>query len=111
MFPGWERDIIKKLMRVISVKKLRDFWQKGYADSEQSLKSWYQIVKAEKWSGPADIKRSFPSASFIGNNRVIFNISGNKYRIIVHIHYNVGSVFIRFIGTHAQYDKIDVSKV
>ena len=98
-------------MRIISVKKLKDFWNSGHADSEQSLKVWYQILKQENFEAPNEIKRLFPSASFVGNNRVIFNICGNKYRIVTHIRYDINIVYIRFIGTHAEYDKINVTEV
>lgn len=98
-------------MRIISVKKLKDFWNNGRADSEQSLKVWYQILKQQNFEAPNEIKRLFPSASFVGNNRVIFNICGNKYRIVTHIRYDINIIYIRFIGAHAEYDKINVTEV
>lgn len=98
-------------MRIISVKKLKDFWESGYADSEQPLKVWYQIIRFGKFSTPNEIKALFPSSSFISNNRVVFNISGNKYRLVVHIRYDIQIIYIRFIGTHAAYDKINVKEV
>lgn len=97
-------------MRVIAKKTLRDFWQK-YPDCEQQLKSWYQEADAATWRGPRDIKREYPSASFLAGNRVVFNIKGNNYRLIVRINYNYQMMWIRFIGTHAQYDRIDASKI
>lgn len=97
-------------MRVISKKTLREFWAK-HADSEQSLKAWFHEASKAKWKGPWDIKREYPSASILQNNRVVFNIKGNKYRLIVRINYKYHAVWIRFIGTHAQYDKIDSNKI
>ena len=97
-------------MRVIAKKTLRDFWVK-YPDSEQQLKSWYQEAEDAKWKGPNEIKRDYPSASIIGDNRVVFNIKGNHYRLIVKLNYHYGMVWIRFIGTHKQYDKIDATSI
>jgi mRNA interferase HigB len=98
-------------VRIISVKKLKDFWEEGYADAEQPLKVWYQICKQKDFSNPNEIKCLFPSASFINNNRVVFNISGNKYRLVVYIKYNIKIIYIRFIGTHAEYDRINAKEV
>ena len=98
-------------MRIIKQKVLKDFWESGCGDSEQALKSWYHICKQSTFNDPIDIKRIFASASFIGNNRVIFNIKGNKYRLVVHIRYDLQIMFIRFIGTHAEYSKINVNEV
>ena len=98
-------------MRIIAIKKLKEFWNNGYADSEQPLKVWYQIFKQNNFYTTHEVKRLFASASFVGNNRVVFNISGNKYRLVAHIRYDIQILFIRFIGTHAQYDKIDVTEV
>ena len=97
-------------VRIISVKKLKDFWEAGHADSEQPLKVWYQICKQKDFSNPNEIKCLFPSASFINNNRVVFNISGNKYRLVVYIKYNIKIIYIRFIGTHAEYDRINAKE-
>jgi len=98
-------------MRIISVKKLKDFWSKGHADSEQPLKAWHQIIKQKNFQSPNEIKQLFPSASFILNNRAVFNIAGNKYRLVVYFRYDIKIVYIRFIGTHAEYDKIDTTEV
>lgn len=98
-------------VRIISVKKLKDFWEEGYADAEQPLKVWYQICKQKDFSNPNEIKYLFPSASFINNNMVVFNISGNKYRLVVYIKYNIKIIYIRFIGTHAEYDRINAKEV
>ena len=97
-------------MRIISKKTLRDFW-KSNPDCEQQVKSWYQETAVAKWKGPNDIKRNYPSASFLQDNRVVFNIKGNRYRLIIRINYAYQMVWIRFIGSHAQYDKIDATKI
>jgi mRNA interferase HigB len=97
-------------LRIIAKKTLRGFWIK-YPDSEQQLKAWYQEADAASWKGPKDIKQNYPSASFLADNRVVFNIKGNHYRLIVRINYHYQTLWIRLIGTHAQYDKIDATKI
>jgi mRNA interferase HigB len=97
-------------VRVIAKRTLRDFWKK-HKDSEQQLKAWYKEADDSRWKGPRDIKKEYPSASFLKDNRVVFNIKGNHYRLIVRINYNYGVVWIRFIGTHKDYDKIDATKI
>ena len=92
-------------MRIIAKKTLKDFWE-IHPDSEQQLKSWYQETSKADWSGPNQIKLSYPSASFLAENRVVFNIKGNRYRLIVKINYDYQMIWIRFVGTHAEYDKI-----
>lgn len=99
-------------MRVISVRTLKEFWEKpGNGDSEQALKAWYAEAKEAEWKGPNDIKEQYHSASIIGSGRVVFNIKGNKYRLIVAIKYEFKIVYIRFIGTHKQYDAVDARTV
>ena len=93
-------------MRLIAKKILRDFWE-THPDSEQQLKAWYHETSKAKWTTPGKIKREYPSASFLAVNRVVFNIKGNHYWLIVKINYNYQMVWIRFIGTHAAYDKIN----
>ncbi len=97
-------------MRVIARKTLRDFYEK-HADSKASLEAWFHEVSAAEWRGPQEIKSRYPSADFLPGKRVVFNIKGNTYRLIVNIHYNTRIVFIRFVGTHAQYDKIDATTI
>ena len=97
-------------MRIIAVSTLRKFWER-HNDAEQPLKSWYQEATDTCWSGPSDIKLRYPSADILPDNRVVFNIKGNNYRLIVKIHYNTGIVFIRFVGTHAEYDKINAATI
>ncbi len=82
-----------------------------HKDCEQQLKSWYKEVAEADWSGPKDIKKDYPSASFLVNNRVVFNIKGNHYRLIVKINYAYKIVWIRFMATHAQYDKINANTI
>jgi mRNA interferase HigB len=98
------------LLRIIAKRTLRDFWQK-HPDCEQQLKSWYLESSKSNWISPKDIKIEYPSASFLQNNRVVFNIKGNTYRLIVRVNYSYGIIWIRFIGTHAQYDKVDANKI
>ena len=97
-------------MRVIAKKILKDFWFK-YPDCEQQLKSWHQEAVKESWKTPNYIKSNFPTSSIIADNRIVFNIKGNKYRLVVKINYDFGIIWIRFIGTHAQYDKINAKTI
>ncbi len=97
-------------LRVIAKKILRDFWTK-HPDCEQQLKAWYKEAEEASWKTPNAIKREYPSASILEKNRIVFNIKGNNYRLIVKINYHYQMLWIRFIGTHAQYDKIDATKI
>jgi mRNA interferase HigB len=97
-------------MRILSRKTLREFWEKR-PDARQALQAWYVDVEHATWKGPADIKRTYQTASFLQENRIVFNIKGNKYRIVVVIQFKYGNVYIRFIGTHSQYDQIDASTI
>ncbi len=82
-----------------------------YSDSEGSLRSWYHDAKTAEWTSSNDLKRQFKNASIVGDGRVVFNIKGNDYRLVVAIDYEFQVIFIRFIGTHKQYDKIDVKTI
>lgn len=97
-------------MRVIALKTLREFWE-GHPDARQPLQAWYEDVRYASWQSPADIKSVYRNASIIANNRVVFNIKGNNYRLIVALNYRFGIVYIRFVGTHRDYDRIDAAKV
>ncbi|MEX1000639.1 MAG: type II toxin-antitoxin system HigB family toxin [Crocinitomicaceae bacterium] len=97
-------------MRVIAKRTLREYWEK-HKDCEQQLKVWYREAEKANWTAPNDIKAHYPSASILEDNRVVFNIKGNNYRLIVRINYDYGIVWIRFVGTHAEYDKVDATKV
>ncbi len=99
-------------MRVIAIKPLREFWRRpGRGDAEQSLRAWFREAKHAHWRSPVEIKNDYASASIIGSNRVVFNIAGNKYRLVVKINYPYGVVYIRFVGTHKEYDRIDVETI
>ena len=99
-------------MRIITVGRLRDFWSRpGRGDAEQPLRAWVHVVRAAEWSKPADVKALFRSADIVANGRIVFNIAGNKYRLVVAIHYRGQRVYVRFIGTHKEYDQIDVTTV
>lgn len=97
-------------MRVIAKRILRDFWER-YTDSEQQLKTWYKEASKASWKTPNDIKDEYVKASILKSGRVVFDICGNKYRLIVDINYERQWIFIRFIGTHKEYDKIDADKI
>jgi mRNA interferase HigB len=97
-------------MRVIARKTLREFWER-HSDAKQALQAWYADVKHANWKSPTDIKSIYRNASFVANNRVVFNIKGNRYRLVVSIQYDYGIVYIRFVGTHQEYDQIDVTRV
>jgi len=97
-------------MRSISRKTLKEFWER-HPDAEQPLQAWYADLKASRWESPSDIKRVYRNASFVGNNRVVFNIKGNTYHVVVAIQYQFGIVCIRFVGTHEEYDRIDAATV
>lgn len=97
-------------MRVIARSTLETFWT-AHADTKQPLQAWYDEASAANWKTPQDIKDVYASASFVGTNRVVFNIKGGNYRLIAAIAYNYQAVYIKFIGTHAEYDKVDAATV
>ena len=97
-------------MRVIAKKTLRDYWEK-HTDCEEQLKAWFQEASNAEWRTTKDIKEDYSTASFLTDNRVFFNIKGNRYRLVVKISYDYQMVWVRFIGTHAEYDKIDATKI
>ncbi|MCB8965434.1 MAG: type II toxin-antitoxin system HigB family toxin [Ardenticatenaceae bacterium] len=97
-------------MRIIARKTLKDFWE-TYPDAEQPLRSWFAQVSEATWQTPADIKIDYRHASFLANNRVVFNIKGNNYRVVVAIKYEYSIVYIRFVGTHQAYDRIDAATI
>lgn len=100
------------VMKVIAKSTIRLFWKQfSYRDSEQQLKAWYDEVTSAKWKIFNDLKKDFPNASIVGNGRVVFNINRNDYRLFVKIEFQMNAVFIRFIGTHKQYDKLKASEV
>ena len=97
-------------MRVIAKKILREFWEL-HSDCEQQLKSWYRETCIAEWKNPNEIKVNYPSVSILNDNRIVFNIKENNYRLIVKINFEYEMVWIRFIGTHAEYDKINANKI
>ena len=107
-FPYWEH--FNDRMRVISRRTLKQFWEK-HADAEQPLKAWFHETEAANWKSFIDIKARYGSADALAGNRVVFNVKGNTYRLIVRIHFNTGIIFIRFIGTHAAYDRISAQTI
>jgi mRNA interferase HigB len=97
-------------MRVIAVSTLRSFWGRHPA-AEQALKAWYQEATSASWSQPADIKVQYRSASVLKNRRVVFNIKGNDYRLIVAVAYKLQIVYVKFVGTHQEYDAVDAETI
>jgi mRNA interferase HigB len=97
-------------MRIIAKKALREFWSR-HPDAEEPLLAWYREVENEDWDTPAKVKAKYRNASIIGDNRVVFNIKGNDYRLVVRINYPYRIVYVRFVGTHAEYDAINVEDV
>jgi mRNA interferase HigB len=97
-------------MRIIALATLRGFWMK-HPDAEAPLQAWHALASRAEWKTPADIKAAYRNASFTANNRVVFNVKGNDYRLVVAVHYDRGMMFVRFVGTHRQYDKIDVETI
>lgn len=94
-------------MRIIAKGTLKAFWENpAYKDSEQQLKAWYKIITDRDWSSPHEITSYFTDADQVGNGRIVFNICRNKYRLIVFFRYDIQIGYVKFIGTHKQYDKI-----
>jgi len=97
-------------LRILSIKILREFW-KINPDCEEQLKTWYQDTEKAVWANPNQIKSDYPSASILNDNRVVFNIKGNHYRLIIKVNYDYQIIWIRFIGKHKEYDKINVQNI
>ena len=98
-------------MQVVARRTLRDFWERQ-PRAEIPLRGWYTIVSHAQWQGPADVKTMFgTTVDFVGDNRLIFDVGGNKYRLVVHVAYAYRRVLIKFVGTHAEYDRIDPETV
>lgn len=95
---------------MISRKTLRNFWE-AHPDGEQPLKAWHSEAEKATWTKPADIKARYRSASFVGSDPVVFDIGGNKYRLVVAVRYDAGLVLVRFIATHEDYDDIEVATI
>lgn len=97
-------------MVIISKSRLARFGWK-HPDAAEALNRWYASTKGADWGSFADIKRTFPTADYVGNDRFVFNIRGNRYRLVVMIFFDIRTVFIRFIGTHAAYDNLEANKI
>lgn len=100
------------MKNIIALKTIKEHWKKpGREDSEQQLKAWYHEVKKAEWQNSNEVKTQYRNASIIGDNRIVFNICGNKYRLIIKINYETQWIFIRFVGTHKEYNKIDAATI
>lgn len=97
-------------MRIIAKRALREFWEK-HPDCEQALKAWFYEAQSANWKNLHDLKRDYPSASILKETRVVFNIKGNRYRLIVKFNFDFQIAWIRFVGTHAHYDQIDANEI
>ncbi len=97
-------------MRIVTKRTLREFWERR-PDARQPLLEWYKVVERADWEAPRRVRERYPNASIIPGNRVVFNIKGNTYRLVVKINYAYRMVYIRFIGTHAEYNAIDAVEV
>lgn len=109
LIPKWDHASIG-MMRIISRKTLKEFWIK-HPQAERPLRAWFADAKHANWKTPSTIKEIYKNASILPNSRVVFNIKGNDYRLITAINYDLGIIYIRFIGTHAEYDKIDAKTI
>jgi mRNA interferase HigB len=100
-------------MRIIAVSTLKTLWERNsrYRDAEEPVLAWYHQARKARWASPADVKHDFGSASILKDGRVVFNIGGNKYRLVVWINYAYQVVYVRFVGTHGQYDEIDAQGI
>lgn len=98
------------MKRIVAKRTIREFWQKN-KDSKEYLETWYQTVKSANWDKPSDIKKFYATVSILKNSRVVFNIKGNDYRLVAKINYERQWLFIRFIGTHSEYDKINANNI
>lgn len=97
-------------MRIFAKSTLREFWEK-FPDSEQYLKTWYDTALSSDWKSPADVKQTYANASILRDSRVVFNIKGNSYRLVARFNYEKQWIFVRFIGTHKEYDKVDADTI
>ena len=104
------RTLLLRLMRIIAVSTLKKFWRK-YADAEVSLRMWHTKVGGKVYHTPQEVVADFKGADYIGNERIVFNIAGNKYRLIVAFNYDFELCLVKFLGTHSAYDKIDAKTI
>jgi len=104
--------VYSSAVRIIARKTLLDHWSRaGREDSEQPLRAWFSEVEAAHWARPSDLKAQFLNASILRDGRSVFNIAGNKYRLVAWINYPHGVLYIRFVGTHAEYDRINAQEI
>ena len=97
-------------MRIIARKALRDFWE-IHPSARGALQAWFREVERENWESPVAVKARYPSASILRGNRVVFNVKGNEFRLVVYVNFPYRTVYIRFVGTHTEYDRIDAERV
>ena len=105
MLPRWEP------MRIIARRTLQEFWEAGHPDAEQPLRAWFDEASKTEWKTTADIKNRYAHASVIDAERVVFNVGGNKYRLVVRVWFHGRTIWIKFVGTHEDYDDIEVTKL
>lgn len=98
------------MKRIFAKSTLREFWEK-FPDTEQYLKTWYDTAMSSDWKSPSDVKRAYANASILKNSRIVFNIKGNSYRMVTKFNYEKQWIFIRFIGSHKEYDLIDANTI
>ena len=99
-------------MRIVSHRRLVEFYSlEGHGDSKAALERWYDVADKAVWKNLSDIRVDFPATDYVGNQHCVFNIRGNKYRLVVVVKFTIEQIFIRFVGTHSEYDKIDVSTI
>jgi len=99
-------------MRIVSHRRLKEFYeQEGHADARAALERWYDVAETADWRSLSDIRADFPATDYVGNQHYVFNIRGNRYRLVVVVKFLMGYIFVRFVGTHAEYDKIDSSRI
>ena len=98
------------MKRIVAKRTIREFWVKHH-DSKDYLETWYETARGARWEKPSDIQDFYAAVSILKNSRVVFNIKGNDYRLVAKINYRKQWLFIRFIGTHIEYDKIDANTI
>jgi mRNA interferase HigB len=98
-------------VRIVARRSLRDFWEAGHADARRPLEAWYAKARKAEWTTSAEVKRDYARASIVDAERIVFNIGGNKYRLVVKVWFKGQAIYIKFVGTHDEYDQIDVTKL
>lgn len=98
------------MRNILALRTLREFWAR-HPDAREPLLAWYRVALEADWATPQDVKDTYRTADILPDNRVVFNILRNRYRVVAKIHYNTRTVFVRFVGTHAEYDQIDATTI